>query len=741
MDLSNRFIKATEKFNTFEAPVPAYYFRRRFALDQPHQVKITVAVCGFYELYLNGEKITKGFLSPYISNTDDFIYADEYDVTLHAGENVIGVILGNGFQNNPGGFIWEFDKSPFRSAPMFALTVESKGKILTSSDDGFKICQSPIRSDDYRFGENYDAGYEIDGWNKPGYDDSAWENALPATPPKGEIRIADIAPIVKTEEIAPVEIIKCDNGYIYDFGVCNAGVCRLRIAGEKGQKIEIQHADSLKDGDLDIAEIWYPGPNMERDKDIVHKDTYVCKGEGEEVYQPTFTYHGFRYAKVTGITEKQATKDLLTYLVYHTRLDSIGGFACSDGVANQLQEITCRSLTSNFHHFTTDCPQREKNGWTADAYLTCEAMLLNFNPERNYREWIRNVCKAQRFDGALPGIVPTGGWGFDWGNGPAWDSVLVWLPYYVYIYRGQTDMIRETADAALKYLRYLRTRCDEKGLLSIGLGDWCHVVIGKPKAPLIVTDTIISMDFANKLAFMLDAIDRKEDADFARSEAEKYKGAFRKELVDNAMWVQGNCQTCQAMALYYGIFDEAEKDVAFANLLQTIQAADDHMDLGMLGGRVIFHVLTQFGCSDLAYKMITRPDFPSYGNLLQRGATTLWEKFLEKAATSKNHHAWGDISAWFVKAVAGLCFNPTGRNINEVQISPHFIGALDSAAAYHIAPAGKISVSWKREERGVTLRVEIPDGIKATAVLPDSCRFENGAKTMLLTSGTYKITC
>lgn len=741
MDLSNRFIKATEKFNTFEAPVPAYYFRRRFAVDQPHQVKITVAVCGFYELYLNGEKITKGFLSPYISNTDDFIYADEYDVTLPAGENVIGVILGNGFQNNPGGFIWEFDKSPFRSAPMFALTVESKGKMLTSSDDGFKICQSPIRSDDYRFGENYDAGYEIDGWNKPGYDDSAWENALPATPPKGEIRIADIAPIVKTEEIAPVEIIKCDNGYIYDFGVCNAGVCRLRIAGEKGQKIEIQHADSLKDGDLDIAEIWYPGPNMERDKDIVHKDTYVCKGEGEEVYQPTFTYHGFRYAKVTGITEKQATKDLLTYLVYHTRLDSIGGFACSDGVANQLQEITCRSLTSNFHHFTTDCPQREKNGWTADAYLTCEAMLLNFNPERNYREWIRNVCKAQRFDGALPGIVPTGGWGFDWGNGPAWDSVLVWLPYYVYIYRGQTDMIRETADAALKYLRYLRTRCDEKGLLSIGLGDWCHVVIGKPKAPLIVTDTIISMDFANKLAFMLDAIDRKEDADFARFEAEKYKEAFRKELVDNAMWVQGNCQTCQAMALYYGIFDEAEKDVAFANLLQTIQSANDHMDLGMLGGRVIFHVLTQFGCSDLAYKMITRPDFPSYGNLLQRGATTLWEKFLEKAATSKNHHAWGDISAWFVKAVAGLCFNPTGRNINEVQISPHFIGALDSADAYHIAPAGKISVSWKREERGVTLRVEIPDGIKATAVLPANCRFENGAKTMLLTSGTYKITC
>ncbi len=739
MHLKDLFIKATEQFNTFETAVPAYYFRRSCSIQTVCHAKITIAVCGFYELYLNGERITKGLLSPYISNTNDYIYCDEYDVELLSGENVFGVLLGNGFQNNPGGYIWDFDKADFRSAPMFAMSVTQDGKKLLSTGDQFKIAPSPIRSDDYRFGEYYDANYELDGWNKPGFDDSLWKNALSATPPKGEIRVADIAPITKEQELKPVEIIKCRDGYIYDFGQSNAGICRLSIQGEKGQKIELQHADSLKDGDLDIAEIWYPGSNMERDQKIVHKDTYVCKGIGREVYQPSFTYHGFRYVKVSGITEKQATKELLTYLVYHTRLDTIGGFSCSDPVVNKLQEITCRSLTSNFHHFTTDCPQREKNGWTADASLTCEAMLLNFTPERNYREWMRNVCKAQRTDGALPGIVPTGGWGFDWGNGPAWDSVLVWLPYYVYIYRGQTEMIRETADASLKYLRYLRTRCDEKGLLSIGLGDWCHVVIGKPKAPLIVTDTIISMDFANKLAFMLDAIDRKEDADFARSEAEKYKEAFRKELVDNAMWVQGNCQTCQAMALHYGIFDETEKNVAFANLMRTIRDADGHMDLGMLGGRVIFHVLTQFGCSDLAYKMITRPDFPSYGNLLQRGATTLWEKFLEKAATSKNHHAWGDISGWFIRCVAGIQLNPSLKNVNEVAIRPYFVNTLDNASAYHIAPAGKIISSWRREQNDVLLELEIPKDMVATAALPKGYRFENGNASMAVTTGTYRI--
>lgn len=736
----DRFIKATEAYNTFEAPVPAYYFRKSYCLQESCHAKITIGVCGFYELFLNGEKITRGFLSPYISNTNDYIYCDEYDVELTAGENVFGVLLGNGFQNNPGGYIWEFDKSDFRSAPMFALTVTRDGETLFCSDDQFKIAPSPIRRDDYRFGEIYDANYEIAGWNMPEFDDSAWKNALLATPPKGELCAADVAPIVKEQERKPVEIIKCQDGYIYDFGQSNAGVCRLTVRGEKGQRIEIQHADSLKDGDLDIAEIWYLRPEFERDKHIVHKDIYICKGEGEEIYQPTFTYHGFRYGKVTGITEQQATKDLLTYLVYHTQVNTRGDFSCSDPVANALQEITRRSITSNFHHFPTDCPQREKNGWTADGALICETALLNFDPERNYREWLRNICKAQRFDGALPGIVPTGGWGFEWGNGPAWDSVLTWLPYYTFIYRGQTEMIRESADAFTKYLRYLRSRCDEKGLLSIGLGDWCPVGGGAPKAPLIVTDTILSMDIARKVSVMLDAVNMPEMADYAEAEAEKYKASIRAELLDpNTMWVQGNCQTCQAMALYYGIFTEDEEPAALNNLLQTIRDADDHIDLGVLGGRVIFHVLSRFGYGDLAYKMITREDYPSYGNWLELGATTLRERFHPTATTSKNHQFWGDISGWFIRCVAGIQLNPTGGNVNEVQICPCFVETLDSASGYHIAPAGKIAVFWRRQNNGVVLELEIPGKMTATAVLPRGYRFENGSNSMAVTTGGYNI--
>ena len=735
------FIKATEEYNTFEKSVPAYYFRRAFHSDHSVNAKITVAVCGFYELYFNEKHITRGFLSPYISNTNDYIYYDEYDVVLNAGENVFGVVLGNGFQNNPGGYIWDFDKADFRSAPMFAMTVTQGQQVLLHSDESFKIAPSPILSDDYRFGEFYDANFEIEGWNRVGFDDSDWKNAMPAAAPKGELRLADIAPITKEREIEPVQIIKCEDGYIYDFGISLAGICRLSINGAQGQKIELRYADSLKDGELNLAQVWFVRDMWERDKNIVHKDTYVCKGIGTEVYQPTFTYHGFRYVKVSGITEEQATKELLTYLVYHTELNTRGDFSCSDPVATTLQEITRRSIVSNFHHFPTDCPQREKNGWTADAALSCEAALMNFDPERNYREWMRNICKAQREDGALPGIVPTGGWGFDWGNGPAWDCVLAYLPYYTYLYRGETDMITESAPSFLAYLRYLRTRCDENGLLSIGLGDWCHVGgVNPPKAPLTVTDTIMSMDIASKIAIMLDAINMPNEADYARDEAQKYREAIRKELVDfTTMRVRGDCQSSQAMALNYGVFDEAEKNGAFENLLKMIHDCDDHMDVGVLGGRVIFHVLTQFGYSDLAYKMITREDFPSYGEWLKRGATTLWENFIPDSVDSMNHHFWGDISAWFIKCITGIQLNPNKNDANEIMIAPSFVTALDHASAYHITPRGKISVSWRRENECIILDLEIPHGISATAEMESHFCFENGERSKSVVTGVYKI--
>ncbi len=737
-----KFIKATNEFNTFEKNVPAPYIRKSFVSDTATKAKIIIAACGFYELYINGKKYTKGFLAPYISNTNDYVYCDEYEVLIEKGKNVIGLLLGNGFQNNPGGHIWDFDKTSFRSAPMVAFCLKFNSldgaEVVIESDATAKTFESPIRSDDYRFGEFYDAGFEIPGWNSKEFDDSLWNNAIIAVPPKGELRLCTAEPIVKEMELKPVDIVIDGDSYIYDFGINHTGICRLSINGIKGQRIELQHGELLKDGKLIIENIWFK-EKWETDKDIVHKDVYICRG-GEEIYTPTFTYHGFRYIRVTGITQEQATYDLLSFLVIHSDLKTRGGFECSDEVVNKLQEFARRSAISNFHYFPTDCPHREKNGWTADAALSSEYVLLNFAPENSYREWLLNICKAQNEEGALPGIVPTDGWGFEWGNGPAWDCVLAYLPYYVYVYRGKTDMIKESADALMKYLKYLKTRRDKEGLICIGLGDWCHVGGVQPKAPLILTDSVISKDIADKAAFMFDAVGMTDEKKFAESFAAEMKIAIRNNLIDfESMMASGNCQSSQAMCIYYDIFTPEESKIAFGRLLELISAEDEHIDTGVLGGRVIFHVLSRFGCSDLAFKMITRPDYPSYGNWVKRGATTLWEGFYREERDSLNHHFWGDISAWFIKNIAGLHFNPGGNNIKEVNIKPSFIKGMNNAQAYYDSPSGRIVSSWKRIGDKLALSIEIPEEMQVTILLEQGYVFEDGENIKSLASGEYTI--
>ncbi|MBQ7910701.1 MAG: family 78 glycoside hydrolase catalytic domain [Clostridia bacterium] len=746
MSFGQTYIRATTAYNTFEKHVPAYCFRREVTVSDETTATLKVAVCGIYELYLNGRRLTRGLLSPYLSNPEDLVYYDEYEITLQAGANAVGLILGNGFVNNPGGYIWDFDKASFRSSPKMALeVVGADGTVLMEGDTSFKVAPSPFLWDDYRFGECYDGRREaeIKGWTLPGFDDGEWAFAMPAETPAGELRVADVAPITVEREIEPVAVFPCGVGFIYDFGENNAGVCRLTVKGQAGQKIELRFAEALKDGDIRLDNVWFVREFWERDKEIVHLDTYICKGEGVETYTPAFVYHGFRYIRVDGITAEQATPDLLTYLVMHTEMQDLGGFTCSDPVANRIQEITRRSILSNFHHFPTDCPHREKNGWTADAALSCEAALVNFNPERNYREWMRNIRKAQSDVGSLPGIVPTGGWGFAWGNGPAWDSVLVYLPYFTYLWRGDTAMATESAEAFMAYLKYLRTRVDEKGLLHIGLGDWCHTEVKRPQAPLAVTDTIVSMDIANKMAVLLEAVGKTAEAEYARSQSALYREAIRAHLVDfSTMLVAGECQTSQAMALYYGVFDEDEKQAAFGQLLALIAECDDRMDLGVLGGRVIFHVLAEYGYADLAWKMAVEQGHPSYGDPVRRGATTLWESFYPAGAhwgpPSLNHHFWGDISAWFIKAVAGISVAPAGGEL-VCEIKPAFVAALEDASAYHVTPVGKITSAWKREGDGITLTVEIPEGMGGRIALREGYAFSDGEGEKPAVSGTYRI--
>ncbi|MBQ7643063.1 MAG: family 78 glycoside hydrolase catalytic domain, partial [Clostridia bacterium] len=357
--LSKNFIQRGKEFTTFEKFVPAPYFRKTFSLSEtPKNAVINVCGLGFYRLFINGEEITKGFLAPYISNPDEIFFYDSYEVAdkLTEGKNVLAVVLGNGYLNNPGGDIWEFDKAPFRDAPKLAMSFEADGKVLFEADESFKCAPSPIVFDDYRCGEHYDATKEIPDWNKTDFDDGKWQNAIKAKTPLGKPALCNSEPIVKVAEYSPTEFYKSYDKWVYVFPYNRAGVCKLRIKGKRGQKVVLTYGEVIKEGKVDIKNIIF-----DKTSDLMHKDAYTLKGEGVEEYTPSFTYHGFQFVSVEGMTDEQAVKDTLTFVAFNSDIKSAGTFSCSDETLNKLQELVRRADLANFHYFPTDCPQREKN--------------------------------------------------------------------------------------------------------------------------------------------------------------------------------------------------------------------------------------------------------------------------------------------------------------------------------------------------------------------------------------------
>ena len=743
------FIAAGYEYADLEHFVSAPIFRRKFTAQETDKAEILIGAAGFYKLFVNGKDVTKGELAPYISNPDELVYYDRYDVSecIKDGENVIAVLLGNGFQNNPGGSAWDFDKARWRSAPKFAmrlsLVAEDETVNNIESDESFKVCDSPILFDDFRCGEYYDASLEIDNFHSIDFDDSSLKNAIKVLSPCGEKRLCTTAPIRFYGELKPVSVTRQLNGWLYDFGENNTGICKLTIDAKAGQKITLYYGEWLKDGVFcrDNIRFWH---RSDLQREFVQKSEYTCK-EGKQTHTPSFIYNGFRYVFVEGITEEQATEDLLTYLKMSSLKENAGKFTCSDDVINKIQEITVRSDISNFNYFPTDCPQREKNGWTADASLSAEQMLLNLYPEKCYKEWMRNIYKALNDKGQLPGIVPTGGWGYDWGNGPAWDNVIINLPYYTYIYRGDKEILEELSTPLMRYLNYLFSRLDENGLMEIGLGDWCQPGRneGDYETPLVVTDTILTYDIATKAAFVYDVLGQEPQRQFALALSQRVKAAFRENLLDKQSGaVKGNTQTGQAMAIFYGLLTDEEKPKAFNLLLKYIEAAEGHFNTGVLGGRVIYRVLAENGEVDLAYNMIVRPDYPSYGNWVKRGATTLWEGFYPEngRVLSLNHHFWGDVSAWFYTYLAGIRINPTGKDVINLDIMPLFPKKLDSVSAYHDTPVGRISVSWERtSEESIILKIEAAEKLHGKIVLTEGFTFLDGSKEKTLASGNFHL--
>ena len=745
-----QYIAGGTVFNTREKHVGAPLLKRIFAYEgsADETAELEISAAGFYRLFLNGRELTKGFFAPYISNPDHIVYYDEYDVTgLLEKRNALCILLGNGFNNALDGGVWDFEKASYRSAPKAYLKLSVGGREILTTDESFEVFDSPITFDDLRCGERFDARLSLEQLLKADGPETSGRRAVCVSAPKGEYRKCAAQPIKAFEILRPISVSESGAGYIYDFGQNNAGLCRLKIDGKSGQTVDMTFGEVLQNGKLDLSNISFGDRSFEG---YIQHDRYICR-DGFQEYLPSFTYHGFRYVEVKGITKEQATKDLLEYIVIHSDIPPRGSFSCSDETVNRIQECTLRSDVSNFYYFPTDCPQREKNGWTADASLSAEQLLYNFDCAASFREWLNNIRKAQTEDGALPGIVPTSGWGYKWGNGPAWDGVLIELPYQIYRFTGDKGIIEENAEAIERYFDYLETRKDGDGLFAFGLGDWCEAGTSREdicSTPLEVTDSLVCIDLSKKAEAMFLEIGKIKQAEKVVAFGKQLKEAFRKKYVRVAGEVSCGTQTAQAMAIIFGVFAESELPAACARLAALLKENGGHFQAGVLGAKVLFDALTKGGYAEEALYSIVSTDFPGYAYNLARGATTLWEGFNELETfggifrrkdggrlLSLNHHFWGSVSAWFYRTIGGLDIK--GKGIAE--ISPVFFSSLNWAKTEYVDGKSVIKIRWERKGAEIILITEtkgFSGGIGAAGYI-----FANGEARKELREGrhTYRL--
>lgn len=715
------FVSATCHFNTFSEPVAAPLFRKIFSVKAGECVTVTVSAAGFYDLYLNGRRVTRGYLAPGITDPAEVLYEDFYDLSdaVLPGKNTLCVLLGNGLRNDPGGQIWDFDRAVFRGAPAFALEAEIGQGGFTASD--MVWTPSPILFDDYRTGVIYDARRELPGVFTDG-DAGIWHGAVPAEGTFARPAPADAEPVgvrllksaaaviphsrVLTDGVDPkvvcpdhpvMDTSDFSDGFLYDFGTNGAGTLRLRISGERGQRVTVRVGEGRIGDDLSMHTLSYNA------LPFLQFFVYICRGDGVEEFEVPFVYYGGRYAHVHGITPEQARPDLLTFVELSSSFPDRVRFTCSDARVQGIYDMAVRSDRSCFLHFPNDCPQREKNGWTGDASESAEHLYLLYAPEKCLARWEREIIAAQSPEGQLPGIVPTGGWGFAWGNGPAWDRVLVNIPWNEYRFTGDLRSARAAYPALMKYLRYLESRLSPDGTLAIGLGDWCQPGrdAGIPTTPLAFTDTVVAMDIARKTERLGRAIGApEEDVLFASAFAEDRRAAVRAAMLSpDGSLLCGGTQTAQSFGLYYGIFTEAERPAAFTRLVDAITQEDGFMNCGFLGDRVLFHVLGAGGRTDLALRMITRPEGPSYGYLLDHGFTTLAEDFTPSECThgnpnSHNHHFRGDVTNFFIRYLTGLSVNEELTSPDSVRVYPVAHG-LPDASVTRTMPHGTVTVDVK----------------------------------------------
>ncbi|PAW93839.1 alpha-rhamnosidase [Mucilaginibacter sp. MD40] len=727
---------------------PAPYFRTTFGTGKKVKMaRAYIAVAGLYEVYINGSRIGDHRLDPMYTRFDRRNLYVTYDITsqIQPGKNAIGVLLGNGWYNHQSTAVWDYHLAPWRQRPAFCLDLRitySDGTVETiSSNDHWKTDLSPVVKNNIYTGEHYDAREEQPGWNTINFNDTKWKPAVNRQAPSQNVVAQAMVPIKNVQEIQTVALNKFNHkDYVFNLGRNIAGVSKLTVIGKEGTIIRLKHGERLqKDGHVDQSNIdMHYRPTD--DKDPFQVDIFILKGSGSETFMPRFNYKGFQYVEVTSSEPIELSQNSLTGYFMHSDVKQVGYLHTSNPVINKIWAATNNSYLSNLFGYPTDCPQREKNGWTGDAHIAIETGLYSFDGITVYEKWMADHRDEQQPNGTLPAIIPTPGWGYDWANGPDWTSTIALIPWNTYLFYGDTKILSDNYERIKRYVNHINDLYPT-GLTTWGLGDWVPV---KSKSPVEMTSTayyFADVTIAAKIAAILG---KKDEQVLYAALADKIKNAFNhKYLNPNTGSYNTGLQTELAVPLYWGMVPENYKARTATLLAQRVKADNYHLDVGILGAKAILTALSDNGYADVAYRIASQETYPSWGWWIVNGATTLYENWdiNAKSDISLNHIMFGEIGAWLYKGIGGI--RPDGQHpgFSNVILQPNFVTGLYSYASSHIGPYGKISAAWKRNGKVITYQVTIPANSTAEVIIPNGKTASLNGKPVAnryhITAGSY----
>lgn len=727
------------KDEDFYKDIPAPMFRKDFKLTgEVKNARLYISGLGYFEAFLNGKKIGKDVLHPGWTQYAKRVLYSTYDVTrlLNEGENTMGVLLGNGWYNPlPLRLFGKYNlrefltKGRLKFIAQLLITYKGGRSAILTSDESWRWKEGPLLKNNVYLGEVYDARRELPGWNKPGYDDSDWGEAVVAASPGGILKEQFVPPNRITRVIEPVAMTSPVKGvYVFDMGQNFAGWINFKMHGKPGQRVTMRYGELLFDNGRvngfttvagQIKEQWHMDGGPGSPKTAWQEDTYIMKGDGEETFQHHFTFRGFRYVEVRGL-KKEPEKSDIKGLRINSDLSLAGTFSCSNPLFNKIQQLVDWTFLSNVFSVESDCPAREKFGYGGDIVAAGEAYLFNFDMANFYKKAVRDFQLDARPNGGLTECAPYNGIdseGFGAGTGPVgWQLAHPFMLKKLYQYYGDKAFVEEQYPTVVRLAEFLKTQ-ETDHLIFHGIGD--HESLD-PK-PTEITSSAFYYHIIGLTAGLAGILDKTEDQQKYGALAEEIKKAF----IDRYYKGEGRVgdhptQATQVFALYYGLLPEGEEAAVLRVLEKEILLTHKgHLSTGIFGTKMMFDVLVKYGRNDLAYTMVNQKDFPGYGYMIENGATTLWEHWkLDKNTFSHNHPMFGSVSEWFYKGLGGIQPAKDAVGFDRIIIRPHIAANLQWVRCSYRSVRGLVVSNWKTEKKILEMEVEIPAGARAMIYVP-----------------------